>query len=64
MKFLMQMRKGLGNGLYCTQDYSLLDTKFRKLLIMCNDCHIVFWSLNETCRFSQQDYEYYYALVV
>lgn len=62
VKFLMQTRKGAGKWvILLTQDYSLLDTKFRKLAHYVYDCHTFFGRLTRFRRFSQQDYEYYYA---
>ncbi len=44
MKFLVQTRKGLGNGYTATQDYSLLDTVPQATHYV-YDCHTFFGRL-------------------
>ncbi len=58
--FLAQTRKG---WLYSYTGLSLLDTKFRKPAHYVYDYH-TFRSLNEIPSLSQQDYEYYFMLLV
>ena len=62
LRFLMQTRKGAGKYVVLlTQDYSLLDSKFRKLAHFVWDCQTFFGRLTRLRRFEQKDYEFFYA---